>query len=273
MNTGTLVLFFALTFGLTWGLAALLILFATPIEAIFGAVSSTNPLFILAVYSPAFAALFLVWRTHGLKGLGGYLCRLALWRMPIVWWVFLVVGIPAVYYAGAAIKGSIADPFPFSPGPGVISALAIALFIGPIEELGWRGLALPLLQRKLAPFWAGLVLGVIWAGWHLPAFVIGGTPQSGWSFPTFFLGVVALSVIMTPMFNAAGGSLLVAAVFHFQCNVPVWPDAQPWDTVIFAFVAGGVVWLNRRNMFCRGSGVTRVLMPDRRKSTGIGKSS
>lgn len=73
---------------------------------------------------------------------------------------------------------------------------------------------------------------------------------------------LALSVIMTPMFNAAGGSLLVAAVFHFQCNVPVWPDAQPWDIVIFALVAGGVVWLNRRNMFCRDGGVTSILMPD-----------
>jgi membrane protease YdiL (CAAX protease family) len=55
--------------------------------------------------------------------------------------------------------------------------MAVALFIGPIEEFGWRGVALPLLQRKFAPFWAGLILGGIWGAWHIPAFLMSGTPQ------------------------------------------------------------------------------------------------
>ncbi|MCK7511306.1 MAG: CPBP family intramembrane metalloprotease [Desulfobacterales bacterium] len=53
---------------------------------------------------------------------------------------------------------------------------------GPVEEFGWRGFALPLLQRKMAPIWAGLLLGIIWGFWHLPAFLLSGTPQSAWSF-------------------------------------------------------------------------------------------
>jgi membrane protease YdiL (CAAX protease family) len=119
------------------------------IRAVFGAVSYTNPLFILAVYAPAFAAVFLVWRHDGVKDLGSYFRRLTLWRMPLAWWAFLVIGIPVIFYLGAAIKGTLTDPFPFSPWYDLLPALATALFIGPIEEFGWRGVALPLLQRRL----------------------------------------------------------------------------------------------------------------------------
>src|SRR5690606_15672313 len=101
------------------------------------------------------------------------------------------------------------------------------LFLGPIEEFGWRGLALPLLQRRFNPFWAGLILGIVWAAWHIPSFFLGGTPQSAWALGPYFLGVVAISVILTPLFNAARGSLLIAALYHFQMMNPMWPDAQP----------------------------------------------
>jgi membrane protease YdiL (CAAX protease family) len=261
MKTKTLIPFLALTFGLTWGLAALLFLFPEQLIAIFGEVTNTNPLFILAVYSPAFAAVFLVLRQYGLKGLGSFFRRLTLWRAPAGWWLLLALGIPLVFYAGAAIKGGLDEPFPFSPWYSVAPALVIPLFIGPIEEFGWRGLGLPLLQRRFAPFWAGLILGLIWAVWHIPAFLIGGTPQSAWSFAPYFIGVVALSIILTPLFNAARGSLLVSCLFHFQVNNPIWPDAQPWDTLIFVLGAVAIVALNHKTMFQKGSGVTEVLMP------------
>jgi membrane protease YdiL (CAAX protease family) len=253
--------FFALTFGLTWGLATLFMLFPAQIEAIFGEVSYTNPLFILAVYSPGIAGIFLVWRHYGVRGLGSFFRRLTLWRMPVAWWVFLAIGLPAIVYVGAAIKGTITDPFPFSPWYGVLPALALALFIGPIEEFGWRGVALPLLQRRLAPLWASLILGTIWGIWHLPAFLLSGTPQSSWSVVPFLIGVVAISVILTPMFNAAQGSILIAALFHFQMNGPAWPDAQPWDTLVFVIAAAIIVLLNRKAMLSRGAAVTEVLMP------------
>lgn len=261
MTVRSLWPFFALAFGLTWGIAALLTLFADQLEAVFGELSSTNPLFILAVYSPGFAGVFLVWRHYGLKGLGRYLLRLTMWRMPLPWWVFLVVGIPVLFYAGAALTGTITDPFPFSPWYEVLPALLVTLFIGPVEELGWRGVALPLLQRRFAPLWAGLVLGAIWGLWHVPAFLLSGTPQEAWSFAPYFIAVVAISVILTPMFNAARGSLLVAALFHFQMNNPIWPDAQPWDTLVFAIAAVIVVVTSRRTMLTREGAVTDVLAP------------
>jgi membrane protease YdiL (CAAX protease family) len=260
MKTKTLVAFLVLTFGLTWGLAALPILFYDQVVAIFGEISPSNPLFILAVYSPGVAGVFLVWCHYGIKGLGSFFRRLTLWRAPALWWLFLILGIPLLVYAGAAVKGSITDPFPFSSWYQVLPAMAMALFLGPIEEFGWRGLALPLLQRRFAPFWAGLILGAIWGVWHIPSFLLSGTAQSAWSFGPYLIGIIAISVILTPMFNAARGSLLIAALYHFQMMNPVFPDAQPWDTLMFAIAAVVIVVLNRRKMFRRGEGVTDVLM-------------
>jgi membrane protease YdiL (CAAX protease family) len=262
MTTKTLVPFLALAFGLTWGIAALLILFTDQIVAIFGEIRMSNPLFILAVYSPGFASVFLVLRYYGFKGLASFFRRLTLWRASRLWWLYLIMGIPVIFYAGAALKGTISDPFPFSPWYQVLPALALALFLGPIEEFGWRGVALPLFQRKFNPFWAGLILGIIWAVWHIPAFLLSGTAQSAWSFTPFFVGVVAISVILTPLFNDSRGSLLIAVLYHFQMNNPIWPDAQPWDSLLFAIAAVIIVWLNRHTMFQYGSGVTDILMPE-----------
>lgn len=262
MKTKTLFPFLAITFGLTWGISALLMLFYDQIVAIFGELSMTNPLFILLVYSPGFAGLFLIWRHYGLKGLRRYLQRLSLWRAPGAWWLFIILGIPLIVYSGAALKGSLNQPFPFSPWYQALPAMAMALFIGPIEEFGWRGLAQPLLQRKLSPFWAGLILGCIWGIWHIPAFLGSGTPQSAWDFGPYFIGIVAIAVILTPLFNASKGSLLISVLYHFQMMNPIFPDAQPWDILLFVLAAIIVVWLNRGTMFQRGAGVTDVLMPE-----------
>jgi len=261
MSLRTVWWFMAITFGLGWGMGVMLFLFTDQIEALFGPISGTNPVFILLVWSPAIAGIALVWRHYGRIGVGSFLRRLTLWRMPPAWWVFLLLGIPAVKYIGAAFNGTAGD-FPFSPWYGLIPAMAVALFIGPVEELGWRGVALPLLQRRFAPLWSALILGAFWAVWHAPAFLLSGTPQNAWSFGPYLFGVLALSVIITPLFNAAHGSILMAALFHFQMNGPAWPDAQPWENYLFAAVAIVVVVLNRKTMFTRTDAATDVLMPE-----------
>lgn len=266
-STNMLAVFLAITFGLTWGLAAVFILFTDQITAIFGEVGLSNPLVILAIYSPGIAGVFLVWRQSGMKGLGSFFRRLTMWRAPILWWLFLLVGIPTVVYAGAAVKGTFNNPLPFNSLSQALPILAFALVLGPIEEFGWRGLALPLLQRRFAPFWAGLILGVIWALWHVPTFLMSGMPQSSWSVVPYFLGIISISVILTPLFNAARGSLLLAVLYHFQMMNPLFPDAQPWDNLIYIAVAVIIVWLNRRTMFQRGEGVTDIMMTDQK--TGL----
>jgi membrane protease YdiL (CAAX protease family) len=263
MGTGTLLSFLALTFGLSWAPMALFILFADRLTPVFGAMSATHPIFLLAVYAPGISGIFLVWLHYGLRGLGSFFRRLTLWRAPLAWWLFLLLGIPTIVYAAAAIVGTINEPFRFSPWYLVFPALVQSLLLGPMgEEFGWRGLALPLLQRRFAPFWASLILGVVWAIWHAPAFLLSGTPQSAWSFGPFFVGLIAVGMIMTPLFNASRGSLLIAILYHLQVMNPIFPDAQPWDFFLFMAVAFVIVWLNRKTMFKRGSGVTNVLMQE-----------
>jgi len=260
MTGRTVILFFAMAFGLSWGLAAVAIVFAEQLEPIFGPLGLTNPLFFAAVYAPALSGIGLVLRHYGVAGLRSYLRRLTLWRVPRGWAFYLLLGIPAAFYLGAWLKGS-PLAFPFDPWFTVIPALLLMLGLGPMEEFGWRGVALPLLQRKFRPIGADLILSVLWAVWHLPAFFLSGTPQSQWSFPAFFIGVVSISWILTPLFNAAGGSILVAAIYHFQMNNPIWPDAQPYDSLIFAVIAVLAVVVNRQAMFSRSAGVTSVLFP------------
>jgi uncharacterized protein len=260
MGTKTLLSFLALTFGLSWVPMSLFIMFTDQLTPIFGKMSATNPFFLLALYAPGISGIFLIWRHHGLKGLGSFFRRLFFWRAPVQWWLFLLLGIPVIIYTAAAIKGTINEPFRFAPWTMVFPALVQSLLLGPMgEELGWRGLALPLLQRRFSPFWASLFLGVVWAVWHAPAFLMSGTPQSAWSFGPFFLGLIAITVILTPLFNASRGSLLIAILYHLNMMNPIFPDAQPWDSFLLAIVAVVIVFLNRRQMFQRGSGITEVL--------------
>ena len=260
MGTKTLWAFLALTFGLSWVPMSLFIVFADQLTPIFGEMSSTHPFFLLAVYAPGISGIFLIWRHYGLKGLSSFFQRLTFWQAPIQWWLFLLLGIPAIVYAAAAIKGTVNDPFPFSSWTMVFPALVQSLLLGPLgEEFGWRGLALPLLQRRFSPIWASLMLGVVWAFWHAPAFLMSGTPQSAWSFGPFFVGLISITVILTPLFNASRGSLLIAILYHLNIMNPIFPDAQPWDSYLLAVVAVVIVFLNRRQMFRRGSGVTEVL--------------
>src|SRR5688572_15721856 len=115
MGSKTLWAFLALTFGLSWVPMSLFIVFADQLTSLFGEMSSTNPLFLLAVYAPGLSGIFLVWHHYGLKGVGSFFRRLMFWRAPIQWWLFLLLGIPAIIYAAAAIKGTINDPFRFVP--------------------------------------------------------------------------------------------------------------------------------------------------------------
>jgi hypothetical protein len=68
---------------------------------------------------------------------------------------------------------------------------------------------------------------------------------------------------MTPLFNASGGSLLIAILYHLNIMNPIFPDAQPWDSYLLAIAAAVIVFLNRRDMFQGGSGIVEVLGPEK----------
>jgi hypothetical protein len=228
----------------------------------FGPIGLTNPLFVLAVYSPAFSGLWLVWRRHGTQGLRAFFRRFTMFRMPAWGWFILVVGVPAIVYAGALVSGTAGDGPVFTPWYTALLVVGQMLFMaGTIEEIGWRGVALPLLQRRFTPLVSGLVLGVVWAVWHLPAFAMSGTIQSAWSFGPYFVGLLALSVIFTSLFNASNGSLAIAWLFHFQVMNPLFPDAQPWDTLFYVAAAGLVVLFDRRRMLRSSEAIVDIVPP------------
>jgi len=262
VSTAALLPFTLITFAISWGILGVYIYFPGEAAGWFGEITGKDPAFVLAVWAPAFAAFAVVLYCGGVRGARAYLSRLGLWRCPAGWACFLLLGIPLVFVAGAAVKGTLlTDPLPFDTLGAALSAMVFMLFLGPVEEFGWRGVALPILQRHMAPLWAGLIIGATWGLWHLPAFYLSGTVQSGWGFAPFFLGNVCLSVIVTPLFNASRGSILLPALFHFQVNNPLWPDAQPYDTYLLAVVAVLIVWINRRTMLTREGAITEVMAP------------
>lgn len=97
------------------------------------------------------------------------------------------------------------------------TVLFMSLLGGGQEELGWRGFALPRLERRLSPLIAAIVLGVGWAIWHLPLFYLPGASQFGTSFVMYGLGVVGLSIVFTWLFNRSV-SVAVVMLLHGSYN-------------------------------------------------------
>jgi len=255
-----LLIFFPLTFAMTWGTIGAYILYPAQTTAWFGEINGSHPLYFFATWGPAVAGILLVAFYTGVQGLRLFFSRLLIWRCAPTWWLFILVGIPLVFMAGSIVKGG---PFlaPLPPeGAGPMLALAVMmLFLGPVEEFGWRGVAQPLLQRYVAPIWAGAIIGAIWGIWHLPAFYLSGVVYADWSFIPFFVGNVTLAILVAPIFNNTQGSLLLPVLFHWQLINPFWPDAQPYDSWILVAVAAVVVWLNQERMFSRHGAVTDVI--------------
>ena len=253
--------FMLITFGLAWGILGLFIFLPDQMTGNVWQIDWSASAFFLVRLRTCDRRRS--WSSHStvvVEAYSVFFSRLLLWRCPPVWYTFLIMGIPLIFYAGSTLKGNLfAEPFPFPSFQSICLALVLAAIKGPVEEFGWRGLVLPLLQRKLAPIWAGLVLGAIWGFWHLPAFLLSGTQQSEWSFAPFFAGCIALSVIVTALFNASRGSILLSALFHFMLMNPIFPDAEPYDTYLFVGTAVLVVWLNRKTMFTKDGAIVKVV--------------
>lgn len=222
--------FVGLTFAISWGGWTLGSLFpprSTPWMA-FG---------IVGTYGPALAAVALTWLLTGsLRALRVQVFR---WRVGAHWYL-IVLALPLVLLGvGTAIYVALggqlqATEYPWAAYPVVF--VNILLLGGGQEEPGWRGFALPRLQRRYGALGASLVLGVIWALWHVPSFFIEGTSQAGIPFVVYAPYVVLLTVVFTWVYNSTGGSVLLTMLFHAGLNaVVVWFPAD---------LAGGVSLAN-----------------------------
>ena len=210
--------FFILTFAITWGIAAFAILLPAQIRAIFGELTTFNPLFILAVAAPTISATILTLVLEGWSGLGTLYARLIRWRFGVQWYALVLVGIPFLGWLTSQAAG--AEPkYGLSTPALIFSALLNLLISGPLgEELGWRGYALPRLLKQFSAFVASLILGAIWGVWHLPSFFVSGLPQSSTSLAVFLFGALCTSILVMWIFQHTGGSVLSTVSLHYMVN-------------------------------------------------------
>jgi hypothetical protein len=177
MSRRDLAAFFALAFAISWGVPGLGLLAVRAFPSLPFSLEMYSPLYYAGVWGPALAAFLVMGRRFGSAGALAHARRILDWRLGWRWWLFALLGIPALYLVGALFEhargteGALA--WYRGSGPALALAFALRATAGPVEEFGWRGFALPLLQRWMSPWAALLLLALVHALWHAPAFVIG----------------------------------------------------------------------------------------------------
>jgi membrane protease YdiL (CAAX protease family) len=214
-----LIPFFVITFTLTWlawGAAAMV---PGPGE---GSAAFLELLILPGVITPAIVALWLTWRQEGSGAVVALTQRVLQWQVPVRWYTFALGYMVAVKLSTAAIHLLATGTWPTVVAPGLVLLMVIGTFISaPVqagEEVGWRGYALPRLTARMGARFASLVLGVLWALWHLPLFYVAGTPYYGQSLSLYVLQVTAISVAMAWLYFRTGGSLLLVMLMHAAVN-------------------------------------------------------
>jgi membrane protease YdiL (CAAX protease family) len=124
-------------------------------------------------------------------------------------------------------------------------AMVFSTWVQAGEEIGWRGYALPRLAVRVGLAPASVLLGVLWAGWHLPLFFVPAADTLGQSFPLYLLQVTGLSVAAAWLYWRTGGSLLLVMLLHAAVNntKDVVPSAVPGATNPFALSTSLVAWI------------------------------
>ena len=154
-------------------------------------------------------------------------------------YLFAILGIPSVMVLATLVLhpgalGSLdlsAQPFAL---PYLIAFVSMAFIGGPLfEEPGWTGFAQPRLQWLYGPLLGSLILGGLWALWHLPLFLSdwGGWPEGSWTDVAWFSGfAISFNVVIAWVFNRTGESLPVVVLLHVGVNNTVsmlWSEIYP----------------------------------------------
>jgi hypothetical protein len=236
--------FFVVTFAVTWTLW--LLPDAVRSERS-GVLALGGPEFLIGVFAPGLVALLLTSLREGRAALIKLLTRMVRWQARWPLYVFAIGYMMMTKLAAAVIVRLATGAWPaFGDTPWPLLVLAgIATFWGQAgEELGWRGYALPRLTSAVGLGPASVMLGVIWAVWHLPLFFIPGTGSDGQSFPLYLLHVTAVSVAMAWLYWRAEGSLLLVMLMHASVNntTEIVPAALPGAADPFSLSASLVGW-------------------------------
>lgn len=254
-------LYFALTYLLSWGIWIPLALTG----------NSNQLLFWIAGFAPTLSALALTIYQDGWPGLR-QLFNLRGKTKPR-WYLISLLGTPLVMLAALGLHVVLGGDWPSYIDPNhmvtelsqwplvIVVFLYIFVFTAVGEEIGWRGYAQTRLQARFSPFTASIIIGFIWAFWHLPLFWIAGDFHQQLPLSWFLLQIVGSTFIYTWMFNRTGGSLLVTLFFHTSSNaavglLPILPldtggSLRPlWLTVgLLWLVVGLILFLEQKSFF------------------------
>jgi membrane protease YdiL (CAAX protease family) len=153
-----------------------------------------------------------------------------------------------------SLQSSTAEPAPNATRLGYWLALDVLLSYliylfhgGGLEEPGWRGFALPLLQKRYSPLRSSLILAVIWAIWHWPSFLfeyqVGLLATVLYSLQT----VAPLAILFTAVFNLTGGNLPIAILLHVSINITgtYLPPSTLATGLWMLLILGVAVWMWR----------------------------
>lgn len=239
----SLPVYFALTFLVAWTLW----LAAT---AIAGGAGGGAFLYLPGTFAPGIVAVLLTARAEGAAGVRSLLLPLFKWEVSARWYLFALGFIAVIKLIVALLHRTATGEWPrFGDTPIYLMLAATVLstvMLGQSgEEVGWRGYALPRMAAPLGLGAASVVLGVIWAAWHLPLFFIAGGSVSGQSFPLYLLQVTALSVAFAWLWWRTGRSLLLTMLFHAAINntKDIVPSGVEGASDPFALSTSRVAWL------------------------------
>ena len=176
---------------------------------------------------PIVSAFLCTALVSGKAGLRQFLRRFIIWRVGFQWYLFAALAFPILFMLGdfATVPNALSAFIP-SMLPtfllDFVGLLIVGIFVsGLFEEPGWRGFALPRLQERYGPLTGSLILGFLWGLWHLPLFTVQGYDGAGPGFLgiiipwiEFTVALIAMSIIITWVFNHTKGSILIAMIIH-----------------------------------------------------------
>jgi membrane protease YdiL (CAAX protease family) len=138
------------------------------------------------------------------------------------WYLIAIFAPAAILFAANSISAMLwgasyqtVSPWPLPPASFFIFR---SILSNPCEEIGWRGFALPRLEKGLGAFAATLIVGVLWGAWHLPLFLWPGNPMGSYPVLPWFAALMGETFILTWLFNSTSKSVLIASLFHIAFN-------------------------------------------------------
>jgi membrane protease YdiL (CAAX protease family) len=185
-----------------------------------------NVLLGLTIFSgPTLAAIVVTGVTEGRSGVKRLLKRAVQWRVGLPWYLvalFLMLTIWLLAYTvivGLPLLAGAATHWPLL-ATTFLPLVAFGMIIPAIdEEPGWRGFALPRLQRRYGPLWGSIILGTLHGLWHIPAaFTVLFGPLPFADLLPFILTNVLATVLYTWVYNHTRGSILIAMLMHAASN-------------------------------------------------------